>query len=461
MSDRVMPSVRWTAPLSPGQERLLAAEYTPTGAEQRDGGTRLRPLDMGAILVEGDFDPGAMQLAVDALVDRQEALRTTFRFRRDAPPVQVVSRSARIELALEELADVDGLPVEGLAALVRPSLLTPMSRLFDVRIARLERRRHVVVLRIHHLVSDGWSIGVLYRELSELYAAAAERRAPRLAPIARPFREHCVWMHGQRATGGFAGELEYWRSELAAAPARLTWSARLAPAEPTCAVDDEELRCDARLVDGLRAASRGTLTPGGLAGPMLAGLASVIHARTGAREVRVGMMIAGRTRAEDEDLIGNFVNIVVIRIAVDPEQTLRSLVAHVNAKVAAAMDHQRVPIQDVADVVPEEPETGRLYQVTFALNTMRARSLTLPGARCRDFGVSPSGEPSGPRFAATKINLRWLFVTGEDGLNGTLTYQMEEFDAATARAYVRDFTRALEAIVGGGDQRVAAALPML
>jgi non-ribosomal peptide synthetase component F len=185
---------------------------------------------------------------------------------------------------------------------------------------------------------------------------------------------------------------------------------------------------------------------------MLAALGVVIHTHTGATDLRIGTMIAGRAREDTEHVIGNFVNIVVIRFRIESEEPLLQLVSRVNAKVAAAMDHQEVPIQDVLDHL-EQPVGARrtpLYQVTFALNTMKVGSLVLPGVDCADFGLSASGESTGPRLAATAVDLRWIFVDSAGDLDGTVTYNMDHFAKTTIRGYVQDFAEALRAIARPG-----------
>jgi hypothetical protein len=438
------PTVIQTAPISPGQERLLAAELAqPDGTwPGPDAPHRLRPMDTGAVLIEGDLDVAALRRSIEALVRRQAALRTTFRFSRYIPPVQVVTASEPRALTPLPLAPGPGggPPITDLQVAAGQLPARPTGRtLFSTRLFRLDRHRHVLLLHIHHLISDGWSIGVLYRELSELYSAAVEGREAELLPLPHSFADLAVRMRQERAGPRLASQLGYWARQLHGPWPELRFSPT--PAGPgSDIVDDEPVHCSHDLVAALRASGRTAETPGGLAGPMLTALAVVLHGATGERDIRIGMMVASRTTTEAEHLIGYFVNIAVIRLAVDPTTTLGWLVGQANAAVTGALQHQDVPIQDVLAHLRRHSGLGStpLYQVTLALNTMRQRSLDLAGAVCADVPI----ERSGPRSAVT-VDQRWLLEHRDGGLGGTLTYRTARFPRATIPGYLRDFQRAL------------------
>jgi len=441
------PAVLQTAPISPGQERLLAAELAlPDGSwPGPDAPERLRPIDSGAVLIEGDLDVGALRRSIDALIRRQAALRTTFRFSPHLPPVQVVTAPEPRVLTPLPLAPnpQGGLPVANLQAAADQIPARPTgSALFSTRLFRVDRHRHVLLLQIHHLVSDGWSIGVLYRELSELYSATVQGRDAELPPLAHSFADLSVWMRRERAGPRLATQLHYWERRLQGPWPQLRFSRSRPALVDTNIVDVEPVHCPDDLVSELRASGRTANTPGGLAGPMLAALAVVLHGATGERDIRIGTMVANRTRTDAEHLIGYFVNIAVIRLTVDPTASVGWLVSQANAAVTGALQHQDVPIQDVVAHLRRHGGLGStpLYQVTLALNIMRQRSLDLAGAACTDVPI----ERTGPRSAVT-VDQRWLFEHRDGGLHGTLTYKTATFTSATIRGYLQDFQRAVRA----------------
>lgn len=446
------PTVLQTAPISPGQERLLAAEFALADGSWPGPGApeRLRPIDSGAVLIEGDLDVAALRRAIDALVRRQAALRTTFRFSRHIPPVQVVTKPEPRALTPLPLAPdpQGGIPVASLQVAASQVSAQPAGRaLFATRLFRVDPHRHMLLLQIHHMVSDGWSIGVLYRELSELYSATVERRDASLPPLAHSFADLSVWMRQERAGPRLAAQLDYWARRLEGPWPQLRFSQSRPALSGSNIVDAEPVHCPDDLVSELRASGRTATTPGGLAGPMLAALAAVLHGATGERDIRIGTMVANRSRTDAEHLIGYFVNLAVIRLTVDPTASLGWLVSQANAAVNGALQHQDVPIQDVAAHLRRHGGLGStpLYQVTFALNVMRERSLELAGTTCADVPI----ERTGPRSAVT-VDQRWLFEQRGSDLHGTLTYKTAMFTSATIRGYLRDFERAARATLRPG-----------
>jgi non-ribosomal peptide synthetase component F len=180
-----------------------------------------------------------------------------------------------------------------------------------------------------------------------------------------------------------------------------------------------------------------------VAGPFLAALALVLHHQSAATDIRIGMMISNRARPEAEHLIGYFVNTAVIRLRLHLGQTAAQLVGAANAAVREALEHQALPIQDVAaDLGCHAADGAPLYQVTVALNTMRAGSLTLDGADCQDLDL----DRPGPRDAPTSIDQRWVLQEQAGGLAGTLTCQSAAFSPSRIRVCLDNLDRALRGV---------------
>ncbi|MEV7189324.1 condensation domain-containing protein [Kitasatospora sp. NPDC093102] len=436
-----------SAPLSPGQERLFDAEFAlPDGSWPAPGTpTRLRPIDTAAIRIDGPLDTAALRRAVTALVARQSALRTTFRRRPDGTPVQLVTDRTPGPMSCQALhpgAGQDLPTVEELLCHAPAHLVDPrQDPLFRVHLLRLDQERHVLLLQIHHAVSDGWSISVLYRDLSELYNAAHTGQDADLPAITRSFAAHSRQMRAERRGPEEQRQLAYWRRRLAPPLPGRPAAASIDGLSP---VDVEPVLVPADLVRGLRETAATSAQRGGVAGPFLAALALVLHHHGGERDVRIGMMISNRARPGAEHLIGYFVNTAVIRLHVDPQMTAGDLVAEANTAVTEAIEHQALPIQDLYQDLGDTGALGQgpLYRVTLALNTMRTTSLTLDGLRCQDIDL----ERLGPRRAPTNIEQRWVLDEHAGHLAGTLTWRTDTATRPGIGATLTGLDQALRAV---------------
>lgn len=436
------------APISAGQERLLMAEFVTAEGIWPDTveDSRLRPVDVGLVRILGPLDVAALERALTMLIERQAALRTTFRFPAHGTPVQLVGPAKAYRLAIHQ---VDGEP-EDYVTVLRRRVIDPRSpRFFEATLFRISARHHVIALEIHHLVSDGWSIGVLYRDLSELYSALVTGRPLQLAPLVTSFADQCISMYRSRRGARMRSEMDYWRGEIGGSwPAIWSRPSHDAPTGSDVEVDDIPVAIDPVIAEKLTALSRGLSQRGGLAGPVLAALAATVSLRTGATDIRIGAMVSNRRELAREPLVGYFVNIAVVRLGITPGMSLRQLVAEANAKVAAAVDHQEVPVQDViGQLRSESGQVGEPYEITVALNNMRKTTLTFEGVECSDISAPPLGR----RLASTNIKQRWLLEQSGPGLAGTLTYPTAVFDSGEARRYVGRFTTFLDVLAEGGN----------
>jgi hypothetical protein len=316
--------------------------------------------------------------------------------------------------------------------------------LFHVRLFRHGTHRHTLLLQIHHLISDGWSIAILYRDLSELYCAAAAHRSPHLPQLPHTFAELCVWMRSERHGHRLQQQLDTLRSQFPSKWPPLPFpSDGPEPCAPTREVDTETLLVRRETLTRLRAATKTNDTHAGRAAQLLTAIATTLFATTRQPEIRIGMMVANRARADAEHLIGYFVNTALVRLTIDPAATIGQLLAQANTQVLRAIANQEVPIQDVITHLRHHTQLGAAqpYQVTLALNTMRATSLQLDGIDCNDIDLQ---RPS-RRHAATSIHQRWVFDETADELRGTLTYRTDSTEPDVARTYIVDFQHALAA----------------
>ncbi|MFD7615573.1 condensation domain-containing protein [Streptomyces sp. NPDC059802] len=442
------PVVVETAPLSPGQERLIDDEFArPDGTWPEAGEkTRLRPIDTGAVLIDGPLDTGAVQQAASALIVRQPALRTRLHRLADSTPLQLVASTLPDQVHHSRLPGNTHPGRDVLLAQSLPRHVDPRSDpLFRTHLIRLAEHRHVLLLQIHHFVSDGWSIGVLYRDFAELYNAARTGRPADLPPLPRTFAAVSRDMSTERRSARLGRQLAFWRQRLDNPGPATTFTRQ--PVEQDGGrrpVNVQRVHVPAPAVAGLRASARGGAR-GPLAGPFLAALALLLHHQSAATDIRIGLMISNRARPDTENLIGYFVNTAVIRLRLHPALTAAALTEAANEAVRQALEHQALPIQDLKRELHQGAGAVPLYQVTLALNTMRTHTLTLDGVDCQDVEM----EETGPRLAPTTIEQRWVIEERAGALSGTLTYQACSFTPPQIRMALGHLDQAIAAVTAG------------
>ena len=440
---RIVRGSREEAPVSFAQERLWFLERLQQGGTVYNVPARL-PL-------RGAIDEGALERAVGEIVRRHEALRTTFR-ETNGVPVQVIAPFAGFALPVEDLAGLD--PAARDAELAR-QLADDAARPFDLvagppfraRLLRLGPDERVLLLCMHHIVSDGWSLGVLFAELTALYEAYRDGRAPPLPDLPVQYADYAAWQREQWRGETAARQLAYWTRQLAGAPEVLELPHdRPRPAVPSFRGGSVALRVSARTLDGLRELARAEGAT--LFMVLLAGFQVLLTKYSGCDDVVVGTPVAGRTERELEELIGMFVNVLVLRTDTSGDPRFRALLGRVREGVLAAYEHQEVPFERlVAELQPERSLShSPLFQVSFSLdNTDRA-------------GTGGAGLPAqqgGTQIGLTKFDLSLsMGVRGED-LVGALEYSTDLFDRGTIERMAEHLGRVLEQVAADPDRRLS------
>ena len=445
------------APMTPEQKRALLAQMLrarqvradrhPVSLQQQrlwfldrmDPGNPAFNLTR-AYRLRGPLDEPALRRALDEVVRRHEALRTTFAWR-DGDPVQVIAPAAPVPLAAEDLRGVDDADAPLARVLeeeARHRYDLAAGPLFRARLVRVSDDERVLVLSMHHAVSDGWSIGVLLRELEALYGAFAAGREPPLAPPPMQYGDYAAWQR-RRLSGEFLErQLAWWRERLAGAPALLELPTdRPRPAEQTYRGAEESAAVPAETMRRLRAVAREEgATPYMV---LLAAFAIFLSRWSGQDDVVVGTPIAGRTREETEPLIGFFVNTLALRIGLSGNPGFRALLRRVRETTLGAYQHQEVPFEKLVDELKVERSLRHspVFQALFALQNFEAAPLRLGGCEA---------EPL-PLGAGTSKNDLSLYAREEgDGLACVLNYNPDLFDAATIRRMLGHFRTLLGGI---------------
>ncbi|MGD7085460.1 amino acid adenylation domain-containing protein, partial [Ralstonia pseudosolanacearum] len=416
----------------------------------------------GAFRLEGTLDPAALAAALDRIVTRHEALRTTFG-EHDGVAVQVIA-PPDIGLALQthDLSGIDD--PQAREARLRQHLAQQARAPFDLArgplmragLFRLAPQEHVLFLCLHHIVFDGWSMGVLLHELSALYAALRETGADAhdpLPPLPIQYPDYAQWQ--RRWIGGERQrhQADYWRQALAGVPSVIALPTdRPRPPRQDYAGAHCPVVLDAALSRRLGALSqRHGVT---LYMTLMAAWATLLSRLSGQHDIVIGSPTAGRTRSETEHLIGFFVNTLAMRYQLAPGQTVAGLLAHSRQQVLAAQQHADLPFEQIVDLVqpPRSLAHAPIFQVLFAWQNVPPGRLALPALT-----ASPL---RGPGSVSAKFDLTLTLQEADGRIVGTLEYATALYDGATIERYIDHWRTLLEAMAND-DSRPLADLPLL
>ncbi|MET9014321.1 non-ribosomal peptide synthase/polyketide synthase [Streptomyces olivaceoviridis] len=435
-------------PLSSAQRRLWYLDDLTEGGTEYNTGVSLR--------LRGPLDPDALRRSLHRLAARHASLRTTFTTA-DGQGAQRVAPEPDLPLRTADLTAVPGARRPDAAeALLTEELGRPFNLaagpLTRALLVRLGAEDHLLLLAQHHIVTDGWSVGILTRELAALYHAETTGEPDGLARPAVQYPDFAVWERRQRATEADAADLAYWRRHLAGTQQLELPTDRPRPAVRTTAGAAHRHPLPEELVTRLRqlAAGRGTTLF-----TLFAGACALLFSRySGQRDVAFGTVTTGRGRRDLEDVPGFFANTVVLRGEVDERATVDRFVESVRTTVLDAFAHDGVPFDRVVEELapPRDPSRTPLVQALVVQQT----ALPLPP---RSGGLRLTEHPL-PRPAA-RFDLVLEFSPDQDGgCVLTAEFNTALFDAATVARLTTHLHRLLEGMADGPG-RTLAELPML
>ncbi|MBX8497808.1 non-ribosomal peptide synthetase [Pseudomonas cichorii] len=390
-----------------------------------------------SVCLNGSLDIALLERAFSALVERHESLRTTFgqegdrAFQRVAEPVPV-----RVELL-----DLSTLPLEQrwskaheeMARQAGQSFDLEKGPLFSIRLLRLQEQEHVLLLNLHHMITDGWSMNVLIDEWLRGYDALVAGKPLQLNPLAVQYRDYALWQRSWLEAGEQERQLDYWREHLGEEhPVLELPTDRPHPALPTHQGARLEISLDTALLRDLKnLAQRQGVT---LFVVLLASFKSLLHRYSGQTDIRVGGLIANRTRSETEGLIGCFINTQVLRSEVTAQTRFVDLLQTVRQAAMGAQSHQELPFDAVIDALqPERSQSHNpLFQVMFNHQPVVADLLDKQLAS----GLRVANLPAEQQTAAVRAHAAasdlMLATSGEgEQLNAAFTYATDIFDEAT------------------------------
>ncbi|KAB0511220.1 non-ribosomal peptide synthase/polyketide synthase [Pseudomonas extremorientalis] len=400
-----------------------------------------------ALRLKGCLDRMALQRSFDSLIARHESLRT--HLQQDVDQVlQVVRPELPLEITFESADAVQ------LERLVQAEVAKPFDLqhgpLLRVKLLQLAPDDHVLVLVLHHIVSDGWSMQVMVDELVQLYVAYSQGESLHLPDLPIQYPDYALWQRSWMEAGEKERQLGYWREQLGGEQPVL----ELPLDHPRPAVQSYrgarlDIGLDAALVTALKAlAQREGVT---LFMLMLASFQTLLYRYSGQSDIRVGVPIANRNRAETERLIGFFVNTQVLKADIDGQMTFCQLLAQVKQRALEAQSHQDLPFEQLVEALQPERSLSHnpLFQVMFNHQTEGRRA---------------QGEQQLPGLAVEA--LEWDSLSAQfdlsldtqespEGLYASLTYATDLFEAATVQRMAEHWQKLLRAVVGHASSRIA------
>ncbi|HVR97917.1 MAG TPA: condensation domain-containing protein, partial [Thermoanaerobaculia bacterium] len=429
-------------PLSFAQERLwFLDQLTPGSAAYNIP---------AAVRLTGRLDAAALRQALDEVARRHEVLRTTFP-QTDGRPSQLVHPPRPFVLPVVDLTDLmDSREAEALRlAAEEPRQPFDLTRgpLLRAVLLRLGEREHLLPLTMHHIVSDAWSRGIFVREVGTLYRAFASGEASPLPDLPVQYADYAVWQRN-RLAGGVLDELTaYWRQGLAGVPSVLELPAdRPRPAAGGSRAAQHRWTlpvASAAALDRLARRQGSTLFM-----VLLAGFDALLWRYSGQERFNVGSPIAGRLRAEVEDLIGLFINTLVLSADLSGDPTALDLIARVRDTALGAYAHQEMPFERLVSELQPERDLDRtpLFQVMLVLQNAPAGPLEAAGLNL---------EPLAVESGAAKFDLTLSVFEGEAGLGFVLEYNRDLYDPATAERMAGHLGLLLEGMAAAPERRIA------
>ena len=402
-----------------------------------------------AVRLTGSLQVAALEQSVNEMVRRHEVLRTSF-VDSAGQPAQQIAAESRVELPLVDLRSLSESEQRVIAdRLMREQARRPFdlrhAPLLRVQLVQLAETEHEFLFTMHHIVSDGWSTGVLVREVGVLYPAYLSGERSPLAELAIQYADFAVWQRERLQGEVLDAELSYWKQQLAEAPEVLELPAdRARPRLESFRGAVQSFVLSETLSRGLRELSQQSGTT--LFMTVLAAFKALLYRYTGQTDILVGTPVANRNRLEIEPLIGFFVNTLVLRTRVTPNASFRELLQQEKEVVLGAQAHQELPFERlVQELAPERSLShAPLFQVMLVLDNAPTRKLELPALK-----LETVDEDS----ATAKFDLTLVLTTRESGeFDGEIKYNAALFDETTIGRLAQSFETTLASIVADAEQ---------
>ena len=405
-----------------------------------------------ALAIDGALDEAALERALAQVVARHEVLRTVYEDAGGLPRQRVLPASQAFTLRRAGLLSSDDERDKLARAEARAPFDLSRGPVLRASLAAVGAERHVLLLTIHHIAADGWSMGVLVREVSQLYRSHCAGEPSPLAPLPQHYADYARWQRSDAVQADWLRQMAYWERQMAGYPAELSLPAdRARPAQQTFAGGSMRFALDAGLSHALAALAQRVDVS--LFMLLLAAFAAVLSRQSGQQDIVIGSPIAGRTRKDFEGLTGFFVNTLALRVDTSGDPAFADLLARVRQVSLDAFANQELPFERLVDRLQPERDLSRnpLFQVMFALQNTPLGRIDLPGL---------SVTPLDYERSAAQFDIVLDMWQGEGCLQGVLEFSTDLFDHATMARLLKQLRLHLAAIVTQ-PQTLLSALPLV
>ncbi|MEN0570875.1 amino acid adenylation domain-containing protein [Serratia nevei] len=399
-----------------------------------------------ALSLRGELDLPAWRQSLDALYARHEALRSRFVTVEGQPQAHILPADA-LPLTVHDLRgrqDAQSQARQLAQRLTEAPFDLTQGPLVRAALIRLADEEHLFLLTCHHIVSDGWSTGILLRELGALYGAFRRSDVDPLPPLTLQYPDYAAWQRRYLTPERLAAQAQYWRETLSDAPALLTLPTdRPRPTVQSFSGGEVPIAIDAELTQALRQFSRqhgGTLFM-----TVLAAWSLVLARMAGQQELVIGTPEANRGRLETESLVGFFVSTLALRIDLRDDPDLPTLIARIRHTVLAARENRDLPFEQVVELVNPPRHLGYtpLFQVMLAWQDGSVRDISLPGLQAESAELG---------YQIAKYDLTLDLAERDEQISGTLNFATALFDRATAERYGVYLVQVLRAMATNATQ---------
>ncbi|HEY0601332.1 MAG TPA: MupA/Atu3671 family FMN-dependent luciferase-like monooxygenase, partial [Herpetosiphonaceae bacterium] len=436
-------------PLSFAQQRIWFLQQI-----EPDSATYNNPTAVG---LKGALDLPAMTQTLNTIVQRHEILRTTFPMI-DARPVQQIRPHLTLELPLVDLSDrtadeqQTALRHIGTQEAQRPFDLVN-GPLIRALIFKHSAQEHTLLVTMHHIVSDGWSLGVLIREMAVLYTSLSrqaqhpEATRPALPELPIQYADYAAWQRGWLQSEVLAAQQAYWKQQLSGhIPALNLPTDHPRPPVRTYRGAKQSLHFPRTLLDRLNLLSRSAGTT--LFMTLMSGLNALLYRYSGQTDLVIGSPIANRHHGQVEDLIGCFINTLVLRADLSGNPTFAELLGRSREVALGAYAHQDLPFEQVVEIAEYEADISRhpLFQVFFILQNTPMSSVSLGDLTLTTVDITTE---------TAKFDLAFELIETDIGIIGSVEYNTDIFEAATIARMIGHFERLLEYCVTNPEQRLS------
>ncbi|KAF9923242.1 hypothetical protein BGZ67_010001, partial [Mortierella alpina] len=405
-----------------------------------------------ALHLRGTVDIVSLQDTLNTLYSRHESLRCTFPTVDDQPTMQILPASSGLPFVILDIQDE-----QDKDTVVKQAAIQEATTAFDLeqgplvraKLIQLGGNEHVFLITIHHIVTDGWSMGVLFRELNDLYAAYSSDQSDPLAPLSIQYPDYAAWQRQQLTQDKLKDQAEYWRETLAGAPVSIELPTdRTRPPQQSSAGASVPIRFDSLLTHAIKSLSHKHEVT--MFMTMLAAWSAVLSRLSGQDDIVIGTPSANRSHKQVEQLIGFFVSTLALRIDLSEEPSAGQLLKRIRKTAIAAQAHQDLPFEQVVEIIqpPRRTDITPLFQVMFAWQNNDAGTLKLHDIEAVSEGL---------HYGVAKFELE-LHLSEENGeIVGGLNYSTALFDRETIDRHVGYLEAMLRWMTTGTQESVNVA----